>query len=225
MPSIRAVGLNKSYHHFSVLEEVNLELAEGECFALFGRNGAGKTTLLRILSTMEGPSSGRFELMGVDGLRERLRVREFLLLIAHGSFLYNDLDALENIRFALAIRGLTASEHDVKVALDRVEIGAFSRFKIRQYSEGMKKRLSIAKAMLIRPKIIFMDEPYSSLDERGMAMVNDFIRAMTRAGTTVFMTSHNRVKTAEVTPRVGVLIQGRLRELTVRELETADEIY
>jgi ABC-type multidrug transport system ATPase subunit len=225
MPSIRVFQLHKSYHHFSVLEEINLELEEGECFALFGRNGAGKTTLLKILSTLEGPTSGGFELMGFDGVKDRYKARQYLMLIAHGSFLYNDLDALENIRFAMALRGLSPTGREVKLALDRVEIGAFSRFKIRHYSEGMKKRLAIAKAMLARPRLIFMDEPYASLDERGMSTVNDFIRTMAQSGSTIFMTSHNRVKSAEVTQRVGVLTQGRLREPTVKELEGADEIY
>ena len=225
MSAIAAIQLSKSYHHFSVLNEINLQVAEGECFALFGRNGAGKTTLLKILATLVRPSSGKFELLGLDGLKDRYKVRAQLMLLAHGSFLYGDLDALENIQFAMAMRGLSPSEHDVKLVLDRVEIGAFAKFKIRNYSEGMKKRLSIAKGMLIRPKILLMDEPYSSLDERGMKMVNEFIRTMVREGTAVFMTSHNREKSMEVTQRVGVLNQGRLSEMTVEELKTANEIF
>ncbi len=225
MSGIQGVQISKSYHHFNVISEISFEVREGECFALFGRNGAGKTTLLKILATLERPSSGHFEMMGYDGVRDRIKVREYLMLIAHGSFLYGDLNALENIRFAMALRGRKVSDRDVKIALDRVEIGAFADFKIRNFSEGMKKRLAIAKAMLFQPKILLMDEPYSSLDERGMKMVNDFIQLMTREGAAVFMTSHNRAKSAEVSHKVGVLNQGRLNLLTVEELATADEFF
>ena len=224
-PGIRVSAISKSYHHFSVLNDVSFEVGAGECFALFGRNGAGKTTLLKILATLQPPSSGGFEIGGFDGIRDRTRARERLMLIAHGSFLYEDLDAGENIRFAMALRGMSPTDREIKIALDRVGIGAFSEFKIRAFSEGMKKRLSIAKAILIRPGILLMDEPYSSLDEHGMKMVNDFIRAMTKQGTSVFMTSHNRAQSAEVTQRAGVLHQGGMKEMTIEALAGADEIF
>ena len=225
MSAIRSFQLSKSFQHYDVLNGVTLEVASGECYMLFGKNGAGKTTLLKILATLIAPSAGRFELMGHDGMRDRSKVRGLLLLIAHGSFLYDDLDAVENLRFALALRGQSPTYNEIKLALDRVDVGAFSEFKIRAFSEGMKKRLSIAKAMLIRPKVLLLDEPYASLDERGTAMVNGFIRRMTQEGTAVFMTSHNREKSAEVAQRAGVLHQGKLKEVPIKELTTANEFY
>ena len=225
MTAIRGIQLSKAYRHFQVLKEISFELAPGECYAMFGPNGAGKTTLLKVLATLQRPSSGRFEVMGHDGVRERNRVREVLLLLAHGSYLYNDLDAVENIRFAMALRGISPTGREIKIALDRVGIGAFADFKIRYFSEGMKKRLSIAKAMLARPKVLLLDEPYSSLDERGMKMVNHYIRESTLQGAAVMMTSHNRVQSAEVAGRAGVLHQGRLREMAVSDLVAAHELF
>jgi ABC-2 type transport system ATP-binding protein len=111
------------------------------------------------------------------------------------------------------------------MALDRVEIGAFSDFKVRYFSEGMKKRLAMAKTILSRPKVLLMDEPYAALDERGMNIVNEFIGSMTRQGTAVMMASHNRVKSAEVAHRVGVLHERNLREMTVEELVAANELF
>ncbi len=164
-------------------------------------------------------------MMGYDGINDRNRVRGILLMIAHGSYLYNELDAVENLRFALALRGLSPAAREIKLALDRVGIGAFSDFKIRSFSEGMKKRLSIAKAMLIRPKVLLMDEPYSSLDERGMKIMNQFIRESTGQGSAVLMTSHNRVQSAEVAGKAGVLLQGTLREIAVKDLVAAHELF
>jgi ABC-2 type transport system ATP-binding protein len=89
----------------------------------------------------------------------------------------------------------------------------------------MKKRLSIAKAMLIRPKVLLMDEPYSSLDERGMKIMNHYIRESTQQGAAVLMTSHNRAQSAEVADKAGVLHQGLLREITVKDLVAAHELF
>jgi heme ABC exporter ATP-binding subunit CcmA len=225
MSGIRGIQLSQSYRHYQVLKDVTFEVAPGECYALFGPNGAGKTTLLKVLSTLQKPSSGRFEMMGYDGIRDRNQVREILLMIAHGSYLYNELDAVENVRFALALRGRSPADREIKLALDRVGIGAFADFKIRSFSEGMKKRLSIAKAMLIRPKVLLMDEPYSSLDERGMKIMNHFIRESTEQGAAVLMTSHNRVQSAEVAGKAGVLLQGVLREIAVKDLVAAHELF
>ncbi len=225
MSGIRGIHLSQSYRHYQVLKDVSFEVAPGECYALFGPNGAGKTTLLKVLSTLQKPSSGRFEMMGYDGIRDRNRVREILLMIAHGSYLYSELDAVENLRFALGLRGLSPATREIKIVLDRVGIGAFSDFKIRSFSEGMKKRLSIARAMLVQPKVLLMDEPYSSLDERGMKIMNQFIRESTEKGAAVLMTSHNRVQSAVVAGKAGVLLQGVLREIAVKDLVAAHELF
>jgi heme exporter protein A len=138
MSALRAVELAKSYGHYRVFEHVSFDLAAGECLALFGPNGAGKTTLLRILATLSRPSAGRFAVDGKDGVRDKDAVRGLLLLLAHGSHLYDELDAIENLRFALALRGLDPAQREIKAALDRVGIGAFADLKTRYYSAGMK---------------------------------------------------------------------------------------
>ncbi len=225
MLAIRGIQLSKSYHYYQVLTEVSLEVAEGECYALFGPNGAGKTTLLKILATVLRPSLGRFEVMGHDGVKDRLKVRELLLLVGHGSYLYDELNALENILFTVALRGVNPTEREIKVALDRVGIGAFADLKARYFSMGMKKRLSIAKAILICPKVLLLDEPYASLDEEGMNMMNHYIREVTQQGTAVMLTTHNRMKSTEIAHRAGVLLRGELKEITVKDLAVKDELF
>ncbi len=225
MAAIRGIQLSKSYHHYQVLKEISLEVASGDCYVLIGPNGAGKTTLLRILATLQRPSSGRFEIMGHDGIKEKDKIREALLLVAHGSYLYDELNAEENIRFALGLRGIHPIDREIKIALDRVGIGAFKDLKTRYFSMGMKRRLSIAKAILIRPKVLLLDEPYSSLDEGGMTMVNSYIREITQQGAAVLLTTHNRVKSAEVADRAGVLRRGELKEIGMKDLTAADEFF
>lgn len=223
MAAIRGIRLSKSYHHYQVLKEISLEVSSGDCYVLIGPNGAGKTTLLRILATLQRPSSGRFEIMGHDGTGEKDKIREVLLLVAHGSYLYDELNAEENIRFALGLRGIHPTDREIKFSLDRVGIGAFKDLKTRYFSMGMKRRLSIAKAILIRPKVLLLDEPYSSLDEGGMRMVNSYIREITQQGAAVLLTTHNRVKSAEVAHRAGVLLRGELKEIGMKDLTAKDE--
>ena len=225
MVAIRGIQLSKSYRHYQVLKEISMEVAPGNCYVLIGPNGAGKTTLLRILATLQRPSSGRFEMMGHDGVEEKDKIREFLLLVAHGSYLYDELNAEENIRFALGLRGMHPIEREIKIALDRVGIGAFKDLKTRYFSMGMKRRLSIAKAILIHPKVLLLDEPYSSLDEGGMQMVNGYIREITQQGAAVLLTTHNRVKSAEVADRAGVLHRGELKEIGMKDLTAADAFF
>ena len=216
--SIQGIELSKSYHHYQVLKQVSFDIKEGTCYALFGPNGAGKTTLLRILATLTRPSSGEFVMSGFQGIKEKSAIRENLFLISHGSYLYDDLSVVENIRFAIQIRGGNPSGHEIKSALDRVGIGPFSKLKSRFISAGMKKRLSIAKAILARPRILLLDEGYSSLDERGVGILNQCIREFNKEGVTIFMTTHERVKTAEVAHQAGVLLGGVLNEILVKEL-------
>ncbi|MEW6683313.1 MAG: heme ABC exporter ATP-binding protein CcmA [Nitrospirota bacterium] len=218
MSAIRAVELAKTYGHYRVFEHVSFTLAAGECLALFGPNGAGKTTLIRILATLSRPSAGEFEIDGQDGIRNKEAVRGSLLLLAHGSHLYDELNAVENLRFALALRGRNRADRDLKAALDRVGIGAFADLKTRYFSAGMKKRLTIAKSILIQPKLLLMDEPYTSLDESGMALVNEYLRALTKEGAAVLMTTHDRARSAEVAHRAAVLDKGRLSEVPVDRL-------
>jgi heme exporter protein A len=223
--AIHAESISKSYRHYQVLHELSFELEAGACYALFGPNGAGKTTLLKILATVHRPSGGRLAIMGRDALADRVAVRHQFFLIAHGSYLYDELDAVENLRFSLGLRGLRPADREIKLALDRVGIGAFADLKSRYFSAGMKKRLAIAKALLVRPPLLLMDEAYSSLDEKGIALVNQVIREATRSGTAVFMTTHDRIKVAEVAHRAGVLRQGALQELPLTALTASHELF
>ncbi len=225
MNAIRGISLSKSFQHYQVLKEISIEVAPGECYALFGPNGAGKTTLLRIFATLHRPTAGSFEIMGIDGKRDRAKLRALIFMIGHGSYLYDDLSVKENIQFAIGVRGGSVTDAEIKKALDQVGIGRFSHLHSRYLSAGMKKRLSIAKALLIKPKVLFLDEGYASLDERGVAMMNEYIREFTKSGATVLMTTHDRGPTAEVADRVGVLSRSALKELTVEEMVAADALF
>jgi heme ABC exporter ATP-binding subunit CcmA len=224
MTAISCQNINKSYGHYEVLRNLNLTIQEGECFSLFGPNGAGKTTLLKILATLQRPSEGRYEILGLDGLKEKEAIRSNMMFLAHGAHLYDDLDARENLEFALALRGHTPAGRDMKLALDRVGIGAFAEMKVRNYSAGMKKRLALAKAMLAKPKVLLLDEPFTALDTAGTEIMREYIRERLSDNGTVLMSTHDHEKARPITSRAGMLKQGTLQEISIETLKS-DAIF
>lgn len=215
MNAIRTVQLKKTYGHYHVLQDVSLEVAEGECFALFGANGSGKTTLLRILATLNRPTAGHFEILGRDGVQHRDAIRAEVLLLAHGSHLYDDLNAVENLEFSLALRDQRPSAADLKRALDQVGLGAFADMRSRYFSAGMKKRLGIAKSLLSRPKILLLDEPFTALDESGTQIMKQCIQDTMGRGGAVLLSTHDRDKIADLATRAGTIAGGILHPVTL----------
>ena len=222
MIAIHSVQLSKSYGHYKIFEDLCFSLPVGECFVLFGPNGAGKTTLLQVLATLKRPTSGRFEILGYDGVTEKSAIRNSVMILAHGSYLYDDLNAVENLQFASALRGKTPASRDITRALDFVGIGAFRDLKIRFFSAGMKKRLALAKVFLIEPKVLFLDEPYNALDDKGVGITNDLIRNLLNKGGTAFMTTHDRLKATQVASQAGILNQGIITPLNLEDRTTND---
>ena len=220
MIAIQAVQLGKSYGHFRILEGISFELSASVCFVLLGPNGAGKTTLVKILATLTRPSAGQFRILGFDGVREKEKFRHSVILLGHGSHLYDDLNAIENLRFSMGMRGETITDRQIKLALDKVEIGAYREMKIRNFSAGMKKRLSLAKAFLSLPKILLLDEPYNTLDDTGTQIMNGFIQDIVKQGGTVLMTTHDRMKAAQVAHQAGILDKGIMHPLNLEDLKT-----
>ncbi len=220
MSAIQVTGLSKAYGFYRIFEEMSFSISSGACFALFGPNGAGKTTLLRILATLQAPSAGQFTIFGQDGVAQKDSVRAILMLIAHGSHLYEELSATENLQFTLALRGQKPERSHLKRALDQTGIGAYGNLKIRQFSAGMKKRLALAKAILAQPKLLLLDEPYNALDDGGVTITNQLIQdTMTRGGT-VIMTTHDRNKAAQIATEGAILQAGRLQLLSPEQLQT-----
>lgn len=223
MKAISCHGIGKSYGHYQVFHHVNLTVGEGECFVLLGANGAGKTTLLKILATLQRPSEGHYEILGLHGVKDKDAIRANLMFLAHGAHLYEDLNAKENVAFALALRGHAPTDRDIKLTLDRVHIGAFADMKVRYFSAGMKKRLALAKAMLANPKILLLDEPFAALDAAGADLMREYIRERLAEKSAVLMSTHDQHKARPITHRAGVLRHGAFQELSLEEFE-ADEL-
>ncbi len=207
---IAAQDLRKTYGSNTVIDGVSFSLDAGRCLALLGPNGAGKTTLLRILGTLLRPTSGTLRVDGEDALRSPERVRPRLGMVAHGSHVYEDLTAWENLRFWETMRGGDASPEQLTGALAQVELDAVAEERVRTFSAGMKRRLALARVLLGRARLLLLDEPFTGLDQRGRKWLGEFLQTFKAGGGAAVIATHSFGGGLSVADRIGILASGRL---------------
>ena len=207
---IAAAGITKRFAAARVLEAVTLDVPAGACVALLGPNGAGKTTLLRILATLLRPTSGSLTLGGVDALKDPDRARASIGFVGHGSQVYEDLTALENLRFWVGMRGGDASRARLERALQQVELDGFAAERARTFSAGMKRRLALARLVLAGPRLLFLDEPYTGLDQRGRKWLGELLLSLKAGGGALVVATHSFGDALDIADRVTILAGGRL---------------
>ena len=208
--AIETRDLTKRYGYRQILSGIDLYVKTGEFLVLFGPNGAGKSTLIRVLCALMKPSGGTAKVAGYDIADESDGVRANIGLIGHSSYLYEDLTAAENLRFHLRMRGADAVECRIAEALKVAGLGRAISHRVRTFSTGMKKRLCIAKIVAHPPPVLFLDEPYSGLDEDGIRMLNRFLLTLKAEGRTVFMVTHHREQGLATGDRALYLDGGKL---------------
>ena len=211
MPSlVRVVNLGKRFGAVIVLDSVSLEVRGGEALALLGANGAGKTTLLRIVATLLRPSRGQATVAGFDCVKDAERVRPLIAFVGHGSHLYEDLTARENLRFWTALTSQPTGSDAIEGALAAVDLDRTDDERVRTFSAGMKRRLSLARLLLGRPRVLLLDEPFASLDQRAKKWLAEHLLAFKAAGGAIVMTTHSFGRELEVADRVAILADGRV---------------
>ena len=208
--AIEVHGLRKDYGPIRVLRDVSFTVAPGEGLVLLGPNGAGKTTLLKILATLIRPSRGFARIAGYELPGDVEAIRRHVGLLAHGSYLYDDLTALENLQFFAALHGLAAGKGDLLRTLGDVDLRGDANQRVREFSLGMKRRLAFARLRLQRPRVLLLDEPFAGLDQQGIKRVEDSLTAFKDAGAAVLMVTHNLGHGLATADRVAILAGGEL---------------
>ncbi len=210
VPAIRVTALRRAFAGHRVLDDVSLDVAGGEAVALLGANGAGKTTLLRILATLIRPSRGQAFVGGHDCARDPEAARRQLGLVAHGSWLYDDLTAVENLHFWTTLHGRRAETGELRAALGEVELDRVADERARTFSAGMKRRLSLARLVLLRPRVLLLDEPFAQLDQRAGKWLEGWLLAFKAAGGAVLLSTHSFGRGFAAVDRVAILAGGRV---------------
>ncbi|GAC1470757.1 MAG: hypothetical protein PVSMB3_01300 [Candidatus Dormibacteraceae bacterium] len=202
MSIVVANGLTQWFGSEVALESIDLAIDTGEHMAVLGENGAGKTTLLRILATAARPTSGRLQIMGLDALRERKRLRARIGFVAHAPGLYPALSASENLDFFCTLQGVGKTR--VAETLDLVGLSAVAKRPAGQLSRGMQQRLAIGRAILHDPKLLVLDEPDASLGSDAADLLATLMRDRT-----VVLATHDHALANRLCQRTLVLRRGR----------------
>ena len=207
---IQIARIGKRFGAVSVLDDVSLEVRAGEAVALLGANGAGKSTVLRIIATLLRPSRGQAMVAGFDCVRHAESVRRLVAYVGHGSHLYEDLTARENVKFWMTLGGGMVGDDAIEGALAAVDLDRTEHDRVRTFSAGMKRRLSLARLLLVRPRALLLDEPFASLDQRAKKWLAEHLLTFKAAGGSIVMTTHDFGRELEVAERVALLSEGRV---------------
>lgn len=220
-PIIEVKGLVKKFGFKTVLRKVDLSLEKGDFLALFGHNGAGKTTLIRILCSLMRPTSGEIHIAGLDPLNEREALCKTIGVISHQTFLYKNLSAFENLRFYGRMYDVPDLKDRIEALLELVGLSEYRDDPVNNFSRGMQQRLSVARAIIHDPSILFLDEPYTGLDQHGAEDLKKLLKRFRSQGKTILMTSHDIDRGLELCNMTAILKSGRLifKEKVTRALK------
>jgi ABC-2 type transport system ATP-binding protein len=208
--------LSKYYgkgEEIKAVDELDLEVYEGETFGLLGPNGAGKTTTVRLLNCIIKPTAGTATVNGHDILKDETNVKRVTGLLAESPGLYEKLSASEFLEFIGALYDVPSNVLSERIdeLLKLFELSERRDYLLESYSRGMKQKTLIAAALIHDPPILFLDEPTSTLDPRAALVVKDLIKKLAdSAGKTIFICSHILPLVEELCDRIGIINQGKL---------------
>jgi heme exporter protein A len=186
--AVDAREVSKRYGTRWALTRLSFTVATGESLLLTGQNGSGKTTLLRLLACAARPTLGSLKVWGSDVLQEAASVRQHTALLSHATFLYEDLTGAENL--LLVARALRLQAEAVGPVLESVGLADRAHHPAREYSAGMRKRLSVGRLLLKRPRVALLDEPFGELDPLGISRMEGWIGQLQAGGSSVILATH-----------------------------------
>jgi heme exporter protein A len=207
---IETRNLTKDFGQRQALRGVELTLATGEFLTIIGPNGAGKSTLLRCVAGLSKPSNGQVLFRGQPLDASATELRRRIGFVSHETLLYDDLTAIENLRFYGRMYDVEQLDGRIEQLLRGLGLHRRAHDAVRTYSRGMQQRLAIARALLHQPSVILMDEPYTGLDEQATEQLDRMLRTMTSGEKTLIMTTHNLATVLQVGSRLAIMVGGRI---------------
>lgn len=211
MQSIEVNSLTREFNGRRAVDDISFTVETGEVFGFLGPNGAGKTTTLRILTGQLRPTSGTARVAGCDVVNEREALKPQIGVVFEYQNLYERLTAWDNLVFTARLYGVPKQR--VTQVLEQVGLSERSHDFVKKYSNGMKQRLLIARALLPEPKVLFLDEPTRGLDPQMARGIREIISALAQSGTTVFLTTHYMEEADRLCDRVAIIDTGRIMAL------------
>ena len=204
---IETQNLTKTFDKFTAVENLSLDVQAGEIFAFLGPNGAGKTTTMRMLACLVAPTNGSATVAGLRVGRDDDAIRATIGILTEAPGLYEKLNATQNLDFFARLYGLDARAREKQIKRYLEILGLWERRAepVGGFSKGMKQKLSIARALLHEPQVVFLDEPTSALDPESAKVVRDFIAELKSEGRTIFLCTHNLDEADRLADHIGVM--------------------
>jgi ABC-2 type transport system ATP-binding protein len=212
MHAIEVNNLSKQFRDILALDKVSFTVETGEVFGYLGPNGAGKTTTIRILTGITPPTGGSATIFGRDIVTKTIRARRQMGIVYETSNVYDDLSAWQNMMFAGELYNVGKRDREArgKELLETFGLWERRATRVRGFSKGMKRRLTLAMGLINDPQLLFLDEPTSGLDVQSNLIIRDVLHDLTARGVTVFLTTHN-IEEANITcDRVAIINKGRI---------------
>ena len=212
--------VTKAYNGRTVLDIVNLQIQPGEVLGLVGPSGAGKSTLLRLLNFLEQPSSGQLSFHGQtqqNGVEMPLELRRRVTTVFQRPMLLNRT-VWENVAFGLQLRGQRDSSELIQATLEQVGLAELAQQRARTLSGGEAQRVVLARAMVLKPEVLLLDEPTANLDPYNVGKIEEIVRQLNQQqGVTLVLVTHNVFQAHRLATRVGFMLEGRLVETAPTE--------
>ena len=210
--AIEATGLTKQYADFLAVDHISFEVKQGEVFGFLGPNGAGKTTTTKMIIGQTKPTSGTLTVAGKDMLRQPVEAKKSIGVVPENSNVYDEMSAWDNLIFAAQLYRVPREKRENK-AKELLELfGLYERRKDHAgiFSKGLKRRLTIAAALVHSPSILFLDEPTSGLDVQSSRMIRKLVKDLNENGVTVFLTTHYIEEADQLCQRIAMINKGKI---------------
>ncbi len=209
---VKTKGLTKQYGNVLAVDHLDLEVFEGEIFGLLGPNGAGKTTTIRMLTGQTKPTSGTATVANHDIIHEPIKAKRQIGVVPDVSNIYDEMSAWENLIFAAQLYSVPKTEREkrAKDLLELFELYERRKDRVEGFSRGMKRRVTIAAALIHKPKLLFLDEPTSGLDVQSSRTIRSLTKELNDDGVTIFLTTHYIEEADQLCQRVAIINKGRI---------------
>lgn len=219
MNAIEVENLTKQFGDLTAVDHINFEATDGEIFGFLGPNGAGKTTTIRMLTGITNPTEGTAKIFEYDIQSETIAAKRLMGIVPEISNIYDDLSAWDNLMFTGELYCISRVDREKKARELLEMFGLYDRRneKAKNFSKGMKRRLTIAMGLINNPSLLFLDEPTSGLDVQSVRNIKDIIMEMNQKGITVFLTTHNIEEANLTCDRVAIINKGKIAAIDTPE--------
>ena len=212
MAIVNVTNLKKRYGDFTAVDNISFSIEQGEIFGFLGPNGAGKTSTINMIIGLSRANSGSITIDGIDAIHQTKKAQAIMGIVPDESNLYNELDGFDNLCFCASLYGMRKAKRQARARqlLAQFQLTQAGNRPFKAYSKGMRRKLTIAAAIIHRPRILFLDEPTTGIDVQSARRIRELILLLKAEGTTVFLTTHYIEDAERICDRIAFIASGKI---------------